>query len=166
MRAVQEKVARIWRSKWLTNQLHASRPLHRGKPFSNRRIAHPGHSRVAHRVQCCKRNRCVVSLVLTEESNLHQSEAREFHLNPVATARANRTAHRLSEHGTNVACSLADHAQRTAAFTRSGDRAIAWHDDRRLLLGDQLNCVAEILLMIESNIRHHRHAAVPGVHGV
>jgi hypothetical protein len=105
-------------------------------------------------------------LVLTEKSNLNQSEAREFHLNPVATARANRTAHRLRERGTNVACSLADHTQRTAAFTRSGDRAIAWHDDRRLLRGDQLNCVAEILLMIESNVRHHRHAAIPGVHGV
>ena len=104
--------------------------------------------------------------MLTEESNLHQSEAREFHLNPVATARANRTAHRLRERGTNVACSLADHTQRTAAFTRSGDRAIAWHDDRRLLRGDQLDCVAEIHLMIEPNIRHHRHAAIPGVHGV
>ena len=166
MRAVQEEIARIWRSKRLTNQLHASRPLHRGKPFSNCCVAHRDNSRFAHRVQCCKRNRCVVSLVLTEESNLHQPEAWEFHLNPVATARANRTARRLGEYHPNVACSLADHAQRTAAFARSGDRAVAWHDDRRLLLGDQLNRVAEILLMIESNIRHHRHAAVPGVHGV
>jgi hypothetical protein len=103
---------------------------------------------------------------LAKKSNLHQSEAWKLYLDPFATSRTNRTTRCLSEDNTSITCSLADHAECPATFARSRNRTIAWHDDRRLLLGDQLNGVAEILLMIESDIRHHCDAAIPGVHGV
>ena len=61
---------------------------------------------------------------------------------------------------------MADHVQGTAALSRSDHRAIAAHDDCRLLFSDRLNGVAKVLLMIESNVGHHRNAAIPRMCGI
>ena len=43
---------------------------------------------------------------------------------------------------------MANHIKRAAPFARANHGTVATHDDRRLLFGDRLNRVAQVLLMI------------------
>jgi hypothetical protein len=97
---------------------------------------------------------------------VHPPKAREIHVDPITSTRANRTVRGFGERRSDIMRSLANHTQRATTLARTGHRAVAWRNDRRLLPGDQFNGVAEVLLVVKPNIGHHRHAAIPGVHGV
>ena len=43
---------------------------------------------------------------------------------------------------------MANHIKRAAPFACTNHGAVTTHDDRRLLFGDRLNRVAQVLLMI------------------
>ena len=61
---------------------------------------------------------------------------------------------------------MANHIECAASFARTDDGTITAHDDGRLLFGDRLNGVAQVLLVIQADIRHDGNSAIPRMRGV
>jgi len=49
---------------------------------------------------------------------------------------------------TNALGTMANHIERAASFARPNNSTVPAHDNRRLLFGDRLNGVPQILLMV------------------
>ena len=106
-------------------------------------------------------DRHVRRLVAPAQADAGPPEPRQLDLDPIAVPAQQRRGRDLGQRHADAQRATPDDRQAVAAC--AGDGEVAALDDRGLLAGDLGDRVAQAVHVVEVDVRHDRHAAVPGM---